>query len=172
MPLSLYDVTVPTFVQILGSVSGLIEKADAHCTANKIAPGDIINARLHEDMLPFSYQVKSSVTHSIGALQALNKGVFSPDMTPSPDTFSALQEKVTSAIAALEALRPQDVNSYEGRDMRFALKEFHLDFTAENFLLSFSTPNFYFHATTTYDILRHKGVAIGKRNFVGKLRTK
>jgi uncharacterized protein len=172
MTLSLYDVTVPTFVQILGSVSGLIEKAEAHCTAKQIAPTDIINARLHEDMLPFSYQVKSSITHSIGALQALNKGVFSPDMTPSPDTFPALQEKVTSALAALEGLRPQDVNSFEGRDMRFALKEFHLDFTAENFLLSFSLPNFYFHATTAYDILRHKGVAIGKRNFVGKLRTK
>jgi hypothetical protein len=172
MALSLYDVTVPTYQQMLSAVSGLLEKAEAHCIAKSMSPADFINARLQEDMLPFNYQVKSTVTHSVGALNALARGVFSPDMTPSPDSFAGLKSKVTSAIAALDAFTPQDINAFEGGDMRFELREFRLNFTTENFLLSFSLPNFYFHATTAYDILRHKGVAIGKRDFVGQLRLK
>ncbi|GAM99455.1 hypothetical protein U91I_03108 [alpha proteobacterium U9-1i] len=173
MPLSLYDVTVPTFQQILGAVSGLLDKAEAHCAEKNTPHADIINARLHPEMLPFAYQVKSTVVHSLGALQSLPRGSFSPDMAPSPDTFAALKEKLSSASVALARFTPAEINAFEGRDMRFSIKDnFHLDFTAENFLMSFSMPNFYFHATTAYDILRSKGVALGKKNFMGKLRTK
>lgn len=172
MPFSLYDVTVPNFRQTLIAVSGLVGKAEAHCAAKSIPPAEFISACLIEDMLPFSYQVKSTVTHSVGALNALSRGVFSPDVTPPPDSFAALKDKVTSALAALDAFTPGDINAHEGRDMRFEFKEFRLNFTAENFLFSFSIPNFYFHATTAYDILRHKGVAIGKRDFTGPLRLK
>lgn len=173
MPLSLYDVTVPTFQQILGSVSALLDKAEKHCAEKSLGHADIIQARVHQEMLPFAYQVKSTVVHSVGALQALPKGAFSPDMTPFPETFAALKEKVAGARATLDRYTPADINAFEGRDMRFSIKDnFHLDFTAENFLMSFSMPNFFFHATTTYDILRGKGVAIGKRDFMGKLRAK
>ncbi len=172
MPFSLYDVTVPAFRQQLGAIASLLDKAEAHCAAKSIATSEFINARLFEDMLPFNYQVKSTVTHSIGALQALSRGSFSPDLTPSPETFPALKEKIASALKALDALTPGDINAYEGKDMFFEFKEFKLPFTAENFLLSFSLPNFYFHATTAYDILRHKGVTIGKRDFTGQLRLK
>jgi hypothetical protein len=173
MPITLYDATIPSYLQILGAVSGLLEKAEAHCAEKHVAPADIVQARLHPDMLPFAYQVKSTVTHSLGAIQALPKAAFSPDMSPYPESFAGLKEKVDSARAALERYTPNEINAYEGRDMRFSIKDnFQIDFTAENFLLSFSMPNLYFHATTTYDILRLKGVPLGKRNFMGKLRTK
>ena len=172
MPLSLYDATIPAFQQQLTAVAALLDKASAHCVESNTPENALIHARLIEDMLPFNYQVKSTVVHSLGAVQALAKGVFSPDLTPSPETIQGLKERVTQAMRSLEALAPGDVNAFEGRDMRFEFRDFKLPFTAENFLLSFSLPNFYFHAATAYDILRHNGVAIGKRDFTGPLRLK
>jgi hypothetical protein len=153
-------------------MAGLLEKGEAHCAAKSIAPSELIEARLFEDMFPFSYQVKSTIVHSVGALEALARGVFSPDLTPPPTTFADLKHKVAGALQRLEAFTPADINCYEGADMRFEFKEFKLPFTAENFLMSFSMPNFYFHATTAYDILRHEGVMVGKRDFTGPLRLK
>src|ERR1700681_4983930 len=172
MAFSLYAATVPSYRQILGAVSGLLGTAEAFSTEKGIAPDDIIQARLAEDMLPFAYQVKSTAVHSLGAIEGVRKGVFSPDMTPPPETFAALKARIADALAALSAIEVAEVDSFVGRDMRFAFGNRHLDFTAENFLLSFSQPNFYFHATTSYDILRWKGLPIGKRDFAGKPRTK
>ena len=123
-------------------------------------------------MLPFAYQVKATAIHSLGAIEGVRRGVFSPDMTPLPESFAALKARIADTRAALEVIEPAEIDGFVGRDMRFAAGERRLDFTAENFLLSFSQPNFYFHAATTYDILRWKGVRIGKRDFTGRLRTK
>jgi uncharacterized protein len=170
VPFSLYAATVPSYRQILGAVAGLLDKAEAFCDAGSLAPSEIIQARLAADMLPFAYQVKSTVVHSVGSIEGVRRGVFSPDMTPPPDSFTALRARVTGALEALEAIEPTEVDGFVGRDMRFSFGERNIEFTAENFLLSFSQPNFYFHATTAYDILRCKGVRIGKRDFMGKLR--
>jgi hypothetical protein len=172
MSFTLYSATVPTFQQILGAVSGLLDRGEAWCAEQKVAPEDVIQARLAPDMLPFAYQVKSTVAHSIGAIEGVRKGVFSPDMVPPPETFAALKQQVEGAIAALAQVTPAEVDAFVGRDMRFEFKERTLPFTAEDFLLSFSLPNFYFHATTTYDVLRWKGVPVGKRDFMGRLRLK
>jgi hypothetical protein len=170
MAFSLYAATIPSYQQILGAVSGLLATAEAFCSEKSIAHEQIIQARLAEDMQPFAYQVKSTAVHSLGAIEGVRRGVFSPDMTTPPETFTALKARIAETLAALEVIQPAEVDAFVGRDMRFASGDRRLDFTAENFLLSFSQPNFYFHATTTYDILRWKGVRIGKRNFVGKLR--
>jgi hypothetical protein len=172
MAFSLYAATVPSYQQILGSMSGLVSKAEAFCAEKGIAPQELIQARLAPDMLPFNYQVKSTAVHSLGAIEAVRKGVFSPDMTPPPDTFAALKTAIAETLTALAAVQPSEIDAFMGRDMRFSFREHRIDFTAENFLLSFSQPNFYFHATTAYDILRWKGVQIGKRDFTGKLRAK
>jgi hypothetical protein len=172
MPLSLYAVTIPAYLQTLGAVSGLLDKAEIFCEDKGVAPRDLIEARLAEDMLPFAYQVKSTSVHSLGAIEGVRRGVFSPDQTTPPDTFAALKLRVTETIEALQAIDPGEIESFLGRDMRFAFGSRHVDFTAENFLLSFSQPNFYFHAVTVYDILRWKGVPIGKRDFLGSLRKK
>jgi hypothetical protein len=170
MALTLYAATVPSFRQILGSVAGLLEKAQAYCTEHSLAPEQIIQARLASDMLPFAYQVRSTATHSIGAIEGMRRGTFSPDRSAPPETFAALGQLVHSADAALAALDPAELDTLAGREVLFVAGERRLPFTGENFLLSFSQPNFYFHATTAYDILRWKGLQIGKRDYAGQLR--
>lgn len=172
MTFSLYAATVPSYRQILGAVADLLGKAEAFCAEKGVAPREIIEARLAPDMLPFAYQVKSTAVHSLGAIEGVRRGVFSPDTTTPPDSFAALKTRVAHTISALESIDPAEVDGFVGRDMRFAFGERHIDYTAENFLLSFSQPNFYFHAATTYDILRSKGVGVGKRDFLGRTRKK
>ena len=172
MAFSLYDATIPSYRQTLGAVAGLLATAEAYCTQQQIAPRDIIDARLAEDMLPFAYQVKSTVVHSLGSIEGVRRGVFSPDTTPPPQTFAALTARIAETLKTLETIQPAEVESFIGRDMRFEFREHRLEFTAESFLLSFSLPNFYFHASTAYDILRWRGARIGKRDFLGRLRLK
>src|SRR6185312_8338379 len=172
MNFSLYAATVPSYKQIVGCVSVLLARAEEFCKEKGIAAEEMIQARLAQDMLPFAYQVKSVAVHSLGAIEGIRRGVFSPDTTPPPDTFGALNERIARTLAGLEAIDAAEVDAFIGRDMRFAFGDRHIDFTAEEFLLSFSQPNFYFHATTTYDILRWKGVPLGKRDFMGRLRKK
>ncbi|MGH8217422.1 MAG: DUF1993 domain-containing protein [Steroidobacteraceae bacterium] len=172
MPVSLHAVTVVSWRQTLGAVAGLIAKAEAYCKDKGLAPNELIQARLAPDMLPFAYQVKSTAVHSVGAIEGVRRGVFSPDMTPAPETFPALNAFIAETQRALEAVTAAEVESFIGRDMRFEIGERRIEFTAENFLLSFALPNFYFHATTAYDILRGKGAPIGKRDFMGALRSK
>jgi len=170
MTFSLYEATIPSYRQILGAVGGLLGKAESYCAEQKLAAEEIIQARLAPNMLPFAYQVKATTTHSLGAIEGLRKGVFSPDMTPPPQTFSALKATVSETLAALEAIEAAEIDAFLGRDMRFVFGDRQVNYTAENFLLSFSQPNFYFHATTAYDILRSKGLPLGKRDFVGRVR--
>lgn len=172
MAFSLYAAIIPSYRQILGATAALLGKAEAFCAEKGVPPHDIIHARLADDMQPFAYQVKSIAVHSIGAIEGVRKGAFAPDVTTPPDTFAALAARINETLAAVAALDASEIESFIGRDMRFVFGDRHLDYTAEDFLLSFSQPNFYFHATTAYDILRWKGVPIGKRDFMGKTRIK
>jgi uncharacterized protein len=172
MTFSLYSATIPSYCQILGAVAALVDKAEAFCNEKELPALDILDARLAADMQPFAYQVKSTVVHSLGAIEGVRKGVFSPDNTTPPQDFAVLKTRIVETIASLEAIEAAEIDSFVGRDMRFAFGDRHVDFTAENFLVSFSQPNFYFHAATTYDILRWKGLPIGKRDFTGRTRTK
>ena len=104
MAFSLYAATIPSYQQVLGAVSGLIGTAEAFCAEKGIAPEDIIKARLAEDMLPFAYQVKSTAVHSLGAIEGVRRGVFSPDMTPPPESFAALKARIADTLAALEVI--------------------------------------------------------------------
>ncbi len=172
MAFSLYAATVPSYLQTLGAVSGLLDKAESFCAEKNLAPHDLIQARLAPDMLPFAYQVKSTAVHSLGAIEGLRRGAFAPDMTPPPEEFATLRSRISTTIGALEQIAPAEIEGFAGRDVRFSFGERHIDFTGADFLLSFSLPNFYFHAATAYDILRWKGVALGKRDFMGRVRSK
>jgi hypothetical protein len=172
MPLSLYDATVPTFRQVLGAVGGLVETAERWAGEQGLAADDITGARLAPDMLPFATQIKFTRTHSLTAIEQAKLGLASPDMTPAPVYFPGLKALVADTIAALEAMPAADVDAMEGRDMLFELRGTKMPFTADQFLLSFSQPNFHFHATTAYAILRMKGVPLGKRDYLGQLRLK
>lgn len=172
MTFTLYQATVPQFVQILGATAKLIDKAEQHCADSGLAPAELIEARLAPDMHPFSYQVKSTVVHSLGAIEGVRAGTFSPDRTTPPDSFHALRARVSNALDALQAVTPADIDGLTGREMAFVMGDMRLPFTAETFLMSFSMPNFMFHASTAYDILRHRGLAIGKLDFMGRLQIK
>jgi len=172
MATSLYDLSVANYLQTLGAVSGFLEKGLAHFTANNVEPNEVVEARLFADMLPFRFQLQSVAHHSLGAIEGVKKGVFMPpDGSPAHD-YRGLQKLVADTQASLQKLQPSDVNTLEGKDVTFEMRGLKLPFTAEGFLLSFSLPNFYFHAATAYDILRMKGVPLGKRDFMGRLRMK
>jgi len=172
MGVPLYDLTVASYLQTLGGVAGFLEKGAKHCGENSIDPESIVETRLWGDMLPFRFQVISVVHHSRGAIEGAKTGVFSPPSETRPLTYAQLQGLVGEARDALKALAPADVNALEGKDVTFQMRDFKIPFTAENFLMSFSLPNFYFHASTAYDILRSKGVPLGKRDFMGAMRMK
>ena len=172
MPLSLHAAFVPSALQMIDSTSRLVDRAEAWCGEQGCKPADVLSARIYEDMLPFTYQVKSVAVHTAGALAGVANGVFQPDLSPPPESFDGLREQLAEARAALEQVSETDLEQAIGRDMRFEFREYRLEFTAEEFLLSFSQPNFYFHAATAYDILRMLGAPVGKRDFSGRLRLK
>ena len=169
MSTSLYDATVGTYQQILPAVEGVLEKGRAHCEENGIDLGDVVGMQLIDDMLPFRFQVISVSHHSLGALKGVEAGVFSPP--PSLDLdYAGLQGLVADAREGVDAYTREQVEGFEGNPMEFRMGSLVMPFKAEDFLLTFSLPNFYFHATTTYDMLRMKGTQIGKRDFMGRPR--
>jgi uncharacterized protein len=172
MAFSLYDATVATYLQILGAVDGILEKSRTHFQEKGIDLAEIIESRLAHDMHPLRFQIVSVAHHSRGAMEAAKIGVFTPPSAKPDLDYAALQALVKEARDELSVLRPEAVNALLGHDLTFKVGDRTLPFTAEDFLVSFSLPNFFFHATTAYDILRHKGAPLGKRDFVGKLKLK
>ena len=144
----------------------------AHCKSANIDLAEIVEARLAPDMFAFRSQIVSVVHHSAGAIAGAKAGVFMPPSDKRPHDYAGLQQIVAEARDALKAVTPDEINALEGKDVTFVLGETKIPFTAENFLMSFSTPNLHFHATTAYDILRGKGVPVGKRDYMGPLRIK
>jgi hypothetical protein len=172
MSFSIYDATIPNFLQGIGAVRALVARAQAHCAETGLDPQAVIGARLADDMLPFAYQVKSVAVHSLGAIEGVRKGQFSPDMSEPPATFDGLIERLDHAAATLAAVSREEMAQIVGRDMAFVVGERRIEFTADIFLMTFSLPNFYFHSSTAYAILRSAGLPIGKRDFLGQLRLK
>jgi len=173
MAFSLYDATIPTYIQILTATRGLTEKAEAFCAEKGMAEADLLNAHFGPDMLPLSWQLKWVSTHSIGAVEGVRKGSFEPDRVPPVESFAGFRAQIGASISALQSITAEEMESFVGRDMVFTIgDQLRMDFLAEHFLMSFSLPNFMFHATTAYDILRQQGVSIGKRDFLGMPRLK
>lgn len=169
MTFSLYAAVIPPYQRTLGNLAALLDKAEGWAADQGIAEQDILGARLAPDMFDFAYQVKSASVHSIGAIEAVKRGSFSPDRTPPGESFAALREQLRSTRAAIDAISPAEIDKLVGRDMRFVIGEYHVDYSAESFLLSFSLPNFYFHVTIAYALLRARGMPIGKLDYLGQL---
>jgi uncharacterized protein len=172
MAFSLYDATVANYLQILGAVGGFLDKSLSFFHEKGIDPAEVVETRLADDMLPLRFQVISLAHHSRGAIEGARNGVFVPPSGKKDLDYAGLQALVAGAREELAALTPDTVNALVGRDMTFKAGERALPFTAEGFLMSFSLPNFFFHSATAYDILRHKGAPIGKRDFMGRLKLK
>lgn len=172
MAISFYDMTVPAFVQTLGALEKVLERGLSHAVDNAIDPESLVGSRLCSDMLPLSFQVVSVAHHSLGALEAAKSGAFSPPDGRKQFNYAGLQALAAETRQKLTALDKAEINALEGNDVMFKFGDRQLPFTAVGFLQSFSLPNFYFHATTAYDILRAKGAPLGKRDFLGRLQMK
>jgi uncharacterized protein len=170
MAFSLFDASVVNFVQTLEAVNLFLEKARIYLEGNGQDPDDIVERRLYTDMRPFRFQIVSVAHHSRGALEGIGKGLFSPEMGRPDLTYQALQQIIRDAHDVLVRTPRDTVNAMIGLPVLFKAGDLELPFAAEDFLMSLSLPNFYFHATTAYDILRNNGVPLGKRDFLGQMR--
>ena len=170
MPTSLYDLSVGSYLQVVASAAAFLAKGAAHCTENGISLEDVVGTSLYPDMLTLHFQAVCVAHHSIGAIKGMQAGEFGPP-TGYPDTdYAGLQGLINNALDELKALDADAINALAGERIIFKLGENQIPFTNENFVMSFSLPNLYFHATTAYDILRTKGVPVGKRDFLGRMR--
>ncbi len=172
MTTSLYSLSVESYIQCLESLSRVMAKGETHYLSENLDPNDILGLRLCDDMMPFKFQVLSVIGQSVGTIASLRSGVASPPGKSEKMTFKQLHGLVNDAIEELRSLTPEEINGLAGGDVMFEFGETRIPFTAENYVLSFSLPNLYFHAATAYDLLRKEGVALGKRDFLGKLKMK
>lgn len=169
MPISLYTSTVGSYLQTLGVIDGILSKSRAHFTAHDEDPDEIIGVRLYPDMFSFERQVKAVSFLSIGEIHSAQAGVFVPPAaTPSLD-YDGLIELTQNTLKDLRSVAPEDVEKLQGQPVEFKIGDTSPHFLTEDFFLTFALPNFYFHATTTYNLLRMKGVPLGKTDFLGQM---
>ena len=171
MATTLYDLSVPTFLQTVRAVAGFLDRAARHCAEIGADPDDFVQVRLFEDMAPLHFQIEAAWHHAVWGLEAAKTGVFAPPPLVGPVPFADLRTMMDKARSALEALVPDEVNGWAGKELNLQIGPRKLRFTSETLILSFSLPNFHFHAVTAYDILRMRGVPLGKRDYEGQLRT-
>ena len=172
MRISLYDLSVPTFLQTVRAIGGYLDRAATHFAATGVDADQFVNTRLFADMAPFHFQIEAAWHHSVWGVEALKSGALTPPGLVGPVPFKELQAMIASAEVALEAFIPDEINACAGKLLDLQIGPRRLAFTAENFILSFSLPNFHFHAVTAYNILRSRGVPLGKADYEGQLRTR
>ena len=170
LSISFYDASVGSYLQILDAVAGVLESGANHAAETGLDPQEMVMTRLREDMMPLHFQIVSVAHHSWGAMQGMQKGEFRPPSFDLDKDYAALQALVAEARNGLAGLGESEVEALADKSIVFKLGKNDLPFTNRNFLLSFSLPNFYFHATTTYDILRTLGVPLGKMHFLGQMK--
>ena len=171
MALSLYELSIPNYLQILGGVSRVLQKGADHAAASDLDLGAIVDFRMREDMFPFSFQVVSVWHHSLGAINGIREGLFQPPPSLGALSYRELQGLVNEASDKLAAASREEIDALESRPMLFKVGDRETPFSTTDFIQSFSFPNFYFHAATTYAILRMQGVPLGKMDFLGQIRT-
>ena len=170
MTISFYDASVGTYLQVLDGVTGVLAQGASHAAEAGLDPQDRVMNRLREDLMPLHFQVVSVPHHSWGAMQGMQSGGFRPPSFDLDRDYAGLQSLVAEAREGLAGLDAAEVEALADRSLVFKLGKTELPFTNRNFLLSFSLPNFYFHATTTYALLRMLGVPLGKMDFLGKMK--
>ena len=165
--MSFYDTTVPAFLQILGSLSAILSKAEAHCAAKNIQPDVLLGARLYPDMLPLSRQVQLACDFAAkGCARITHSEV--PSTPDTEKTFDELKQRLAKTIDYVKAFKPAQFDGGDARDVTFPIGPNNtMTLKGQQYLNNFAFPNFYFHAATAHGILRHNGVEIGKLDFMG-----
>ena len=167
MSLSIHSAAVPVFRQMLGALADVLEKAEAHALASKYEPATLLGARLFPDMLPLTKQVQIATDFAKGASARL-AGVDVPRYEDHEQTFAELQQRIGKTLGYIDSLPAAAFDGGEGRAITHGAAERARHFArGDDYLTGFVLPNFYFHVTTAYAILRHNGVPLGKRDFLG-----
>ena len=165
--MSFYDAVVPAYLQMLNSLSGLLSKAEAHCEAKKINPEVLLGARLYPDMLPLSKQIQLVSDHAARGCARLTHSEV-PSNPDTEKTFGELKQRLAKTIDYVKSFKPEQFEGADTKEVTFpAGPDRSITLKGQQFLNAFSFPNFYFHAATAHGILRHNGVEIGKRDFLG-----
>ena len=168
MSLSMYQASIPAFVQMLNNLSAILDKAEAHARNRKIDPEVLLNYRLATDMYPLVRQIQITADLAKGAAARL-AGVEVPKHDDTEKSFSDLRARLAKTVSFVQSFKPDDIAGSEDRDINLTLGEHKMSFKGQPYLVHFVMPNFYFHCTTAYDILRHCGVELGKRDFIGTI---
>lgn len=171
MPLTLHEAFVPTAQQILRALRGLVDKAEAQCSETGCTADTLMDAKLAETMWNLPWHVRACWMHSGYAIKSFPNGAFTPDLTDIPGDWDAMRAMIDDAIETLGTVTVDELEAIADKPVDFVLGgTARMTMTGKDFLLSFNQPNFFFHAATFYDILRMKGVALGKRDFLGAPR--
>jgi hypothetical protein len=163
----MYQASVPVFTRMLNNLAAILEKAAAHCEANRIDPAALINFRLYPDMFAFGKQIQVACDHAKNAAARLT-GTEAPEFANDEKTFPELITRVLKTIEFLESFKPEQIDGTEDREVVIKRGETVVTYKGQDFLLNRALPNFFFHVTTAYDILRHNGVELGKRDYLGR----
>jgi hypothetical protein len=165
--MSFYDATVPAYLQILNSLSGLLTKAEAHCEAKKIQPDVLLASRLYPDMLPLSKQIQLATDFAVrGCARVTHSEV--PSSPDTEKTFEELRQRLARTADYVKSFKPEQFEGADTKDVTFPVgPDKSITMKGQQFLSAFSLPNFYFHAATAHGLLRHAGVEVGKRDFLG-----
>ena len=164
--MSFYDASVPAFLQILGSLTKILTKAEAHCATKNIAPEVLLGARLYPDMLPLSKQIQLVCDFAAKGCARLTLSEV-PTTPDTEKTFEELKTRLANTIDYVKAFRPAQFEGADAREVTFPVGPTTMTLKGQQFLNNFAFPNFYFHAATAHGILRHNGVEIGKKDFLG-----
>ena len=167
MPVSMYHASVPVFLQLLGGLKGVIEKAEAHAAGHKWDENTILNERLYPDMFTLARQVRQASEHAFGAGRAA--GVEVPNLPAIDNSYAEIKSRIDKTIDFLKGLQPNQLDGKEDSQVTITAGGQPRTFRAQNYLYHFAMPNFYFHTTTAYNILRSLGIEIGKRDFMGQM---
>ena len=168
MQISMYHASAPCFIHSLRNLSAILDKAQAHAEAKKIDPAALLAARLFPDMYPFTRQVQIACDNAKGAVARL-ANLELPKHEDTEQSIPELKARIAKTIAFIETAKPAQIDGSEDKDISLKLGPREVQWKGMHYLLGFALPNFYFHVTTAYDILRHNGVELGKRDFLGKL---
>ena len=167
MTMSMYQASVPRFVNILNNLTGILDKAQAHVDAKKIDVSVLTTYRLFPDMLPMTTQVLIACDAAKGVVARL-AGIEIPVYEDNEKTLAELKARIAKTVDFIQSVTPAQIDGTEDKDIVTKRGDKETHYKGMQFLLGHALPNFYFHVTTTYNILRHNGIEIGKRDFLGK----
>jgi hypothetical protein len=162
----MYQASAPRFVNTLRNLSAILDKAQAHVEGKKIDPAALINFRLYPDMFPLKRQVQTACDTAKAAVARL-AGVEVPRHEDSEETFAELKARIAKTVDFVQSIKPAQVDGSEEKNIHLKLGGREIDYKGMQYLLGHALPNFYFHVTTAYDILRHNGVELAKRDYIG-----